>query len=1510
MDLNASPLPDEDDDNNFIPRYNNNNNNNAPPQQQPLVVSAAETARREREERKMRLKRERPDNRRMHVSQHPLDDDHHPAKHFRTYDQSKLPQGWLNCPPFGQEISCIVPSKVPLGESFYNNIPPGKRYSFNQVFHQQRALGRNLGLVIDLTNTSRYYGLHELRNGVKHTKIKCKGRDSVPDNLSVNKFVYAVIDFISRQRQQKSYILVHCTHGHNRTGFMIVHYLMRSQPMSVTQAIKIFADARPPGIYKPDYIDALYTFYHEKKPEIVCPPTPEWKRSPDLDLNGEALPDEDDDGGDADIAQEDHVVDARLTNDDVLGDEIPPEQLHVLQQFCYRALKMNFGGGGKMQFPGSHPVSLNRENLKLLRRRYYYATWKADGTRYMMLITTNGCFLIDRSFNFRRVQMRFPCKFTHEGGKGLAEKTHHFTLLDGEMVIDTVPETQKQERRYLIYDMMALNSISLIEHPFYERFKMVQEEVIEPRNLEKRLNTHYSYDLEPFRVRRKNFWLLSTVDKLLKNFIRDLSHEADGLIFQGWEDPYVPRTHEGLLKWKYASMNSVDFLFEIDSDGRNLLSLFERGKKKPMDGNSVSFGDEDPSVYSGKIIECSWNSEEEVWRFMRIRTDKTTPNDINTYRKVMRSIKDNITEEFLFNEIYDTIRLPMYAEKMKSDSKPRLANGSNKFREREAVDDSNALPQLDENDLLNTQCPSNLQLRWQTEVSSSIYATPLIADINSDGKLDVVVSSFVHYLEVLEGSDGDKMPGWPAFHQSTVHASPLLYDIDKDGVREIALATFNGEVLFFRVSGYIMTEKLVVPRLRVRKDWYTGLKPQHEDRSHPDVHDDQLILEAAEMQSMSQPNNGKNILDAAENHPIIANITNSDSERKISETQPTVNITETHDRSERKINETQPAVNITETLAENNSTESQTETNIKLPTNTDNSSASTQSAVTDNAASRTNSARRLLEDNNANVGISTVENDEGLEQDADSSFDLLRENADELADEYNYDYDDYINDALWGDEEWREINHEKIEDYVNVDAHILSTPVIADIDNDGIPEMIVAVSHFFDHEYYDKAENSKELGDIDIGKYVAGAIVVFNLDTKQVKWSTQLDLSTDTANYRAYIYSSPTVADLDGDGNLDILVGTSFGMFYVLDHHGKVREKFPLEMAEIQASAIAADINDDGKLELVTADTHGNVAAWSTQGVMIWEQHVKSLVPQRPSIGDIDGDGHTDVVVPTVSGNIYVLSGKDGSFVRPYPYRTHGRVMNQVLLVDLTKRGEKSKGLTMVTTSFDGYVYLIDGPSSCADVVDIGETSYSMVLADNVDGGDDLDLIVTTMNGNVFCFSTPAPHHPLKAWRSSYQGRNNIANRYGREGVYVTHPSRAFRDEEGKSFWVEIEIVDKYRYPSGSQAPYNVTVSLLVPGNYQGERTIKQNHIFDAPGKHLIRLPTVGVRTTGTVLVEMVDKNRLYFSDEFSLTFHMHYYKLLKWFLVLPMLGMFFVLVILRPQEAVPLPSFSRNTDL
>ncbi|XP_040870007.1 mRNA-capping enzyme isoform X3 [Glycine max] len=546
----------------------------------------------------------------------------------RPYDRNTVPDGWLDCPPHGQEIGCIIPSKVPLGDSF-NDYIPSQKYAPKQAIHQQRVLGRELGLVIDLTNTTRYYPVSDwTKEGIGHVKIRCTGRDAVPDDESVKFFCDKVLDFCSQRTNTKKYILVHCTHGHNRTGYMIVHFLVRTESLSVTEAINKFACARHPGIYKQDYIDALYMFYNEKKPEdLVCPQTPEWKRISDPDFHGTAVPAVD---NSAHIPEQERIVrNEVLTSDDALGDPIPPNQLRPMQELCYQLLKLGTGGRGR-SFPGSHPVSLNRDNLQLLRQRYYYATWKADGTRYMMLITCDVCYLIDRKFFFQRINMRFPCRYTNGG---TPERNHHYTLLDGEMIIDTDPHTHKQERRYLIYDLMAINQVSLTE------------------------------------VRRKGFWLLSTVSKLLHKFIPQLSHSSDGLVFQGWDDPYVPRTHEGLLKWKYPEMNSVDFLCEVGAGDRPLLFLFERGRKKLMEENVIFKDASDISSYSGKIIECYWDSAEHHWVCMRIRIDKAAPNDINTYRKVMRSIKDNITEEVLLNEINQIIRLPLYADRIQRDIK-------------------------------------------------------------------------------------------------------------------------------------------------------------------------------------------------------------------------------------------------------------------------------------------------------------------------------------------------------------------------------------------------------------------------------------------------------------------------------------------------------------------------------------------------------------------------------------------------------------------------------------------------------------------------------------------------------------------------------------------------------------------------------------------------------------------------------------------------------------------------
>ncbi|KAI3861270.1 hypothetical protein MKX03_017401 [Papaver bracteatum] len=350
--------------------------------------------------------------------------------------------------------------------------------------------------------------------------------------------------------------------------------------------------------------------------------------------------------GESDVGTSGDV--ALLTNDDVLGDRIPQQQQDLLRCTCYSLLNLRVGASTP-RFPGSHPVSLNRKNLQFLSQTDFRVTWKADGVRYFMLINSDGCYLIDRNFNFLRVQMRFP-RLTQENGRGT---THNLTLLDGEMVIDTDPETHEQERRYLVFDVMSINGSSVIECPFGERWKMLEEQVIGPRNLERQCrsqgaNPCYKYGLEPFRVEIKGFWLLSETNKLLKEFTPKLSHGADGLIFQGWNDKYVPFTHQGLLKWKFQ--NTVDFLFELVGPRRTpTLYLYDGERERCMYGNRVEFmNGEDPSELSGKIIE----------------TDKTTPNQYRTFQSEIGSIQDNITQEVLLDEIQKIVQSTAYVIRM------------------------------------------------------------------------------------------------------------------------------------------------------------------------------------------------------------------------------------------------------------------------------------------------------------------------------------------------------------------------------------------------------------------------------------------------------------------------------------------------------------------------------------------------------------------------------------------------------------------------------------------------------------------------------------------------------------------------------------------------------------------------------------------------------------------------------------------------------------------------------
>lgn len=146
-------------------------------------------------------------------------------------------------------------------------------------------------------------------------------------------------------------------------------------------------------------------------------------------------------------------------------------RLGKLQESIQKMCK--FDGSG---FPGSQPVSMDMKNIQLLREKPYRVSWKADGTRYMMLILKeNEVYFFDRdNACFQVTGMRFPC---HE-----ELNTHIYdTLIDGEMVIDKVNGLTYP--RYLVYDLICYNGTDYMDFQFYSetlchRLKCIKEYIV------------------------------------------------------------------------------------------------------------------------------------------------------------------------------------------------------------------------------------------------------------------------------------------------------------------------------------------------------------------------------------------------------------------------------------------------------------------------------------------------------------------------------------------------------------------------------------------------------------------------------------------------------------------------------------------------------------------------------------------------------------------------------------------------------------------------------------------------------------------------------------------------------------------------------------------------------------------------------------------------------------------------------------------------------------------------
>ena len=82
-------------------------------------------------------------------------------------------------------------------------------------------------------------------------------------------------------------------------------------------------------------------------------------------------------------------------------------------------------------------------------------------------------------------------------------------------------------------------------------------------------------------------------------------------------------------------------------------------------------------------------------------------------------------------------------------------------------------------------------VRYSTYTSGASESSPVVADINGDGRPDIVVGSEDVTLTAISGISGTILPGFPIALDGEVRSTPALADIDGDGLSEIVLAGWD-----------------------------------------------------------------------------------------------------------------------------------------------------------------------------------------------------------------------------------------------------------------------------------------------------------------------------------------------------------------------------------------------------------------------------------------------------------------------------------------------------------------------------------------------------------------------------------------------------------------------------------------------------------------------------------------------------------------------------------------------
>lgn len=320
---------------------------------------------------------------------------------------------------------------------------------------------------------------------------------------------------------------------------------------------------------------------------------------------------------------------------------------------------------------------------------------------------------------------------------------------------------------------------------------------------------------------------------------------------------------------------------------------------------------------------------------------------------------------------------------------------------------------------------------------------------------------------------------------------------------------------------------------------------------------------------------------------------------------------------------------------------------------------------------------------------------------------------------------------------------------------IFASPVQADLDGDGRIETVVAASRAkrlvcldgdgaVIWEYALVSGQTEGLhatpsigdldrdGDLEIIFVDIAGIVTCTDAAGRLLWERDIGDHVD--------YTAPVIADVDGRGDAEILLGSDSGALWCFDSLGKVVWRFDAGLEPVRCTPAVADVDGDGTVETFLTARNGSIYCIAANGKPMWQRALGKACSSTPAIGDLDGDGRLEVVAGegfvgrwtrVEPGKIFCLDAATGE-VR---WTFDGGPVDQTQSFALADLDEDAK-LEVIYGDQRGVLRCLDSAGKLRWSADVRGGVVQGPAAGDVDGDGQIEIVVGSRSGSVICLSS------------------------------------------------------------------------------------------------------------------------------------------------------------------------------